>query len=496
MSTKVIMPQLGESVVEGTVSKWLKREGDAVQEFEPLLEISTDKVDTEIPAPASGVLLRIYIPEGQTVERGVLLAEIGIPGEIPAGSSGDTGAHASAPAAAAQAVPAQAAPAVTPTPAAPQPAAHTAPAYGGHVTPVVARMAAEHRLDLAQIKGTGREGRITKKDVEAYLAGGQQPRSASAAEAAPWDRPGSGDLFKSTVDYELGSEGDTAAPRTAALPETLRDERPSAPPPFSTQRPAPAAPTSAAPPGVSPAAGSGAQRVHPVEPIPEGADGELVTLSPMRKSIAEHMVRSKLQTAPHVTTVFEVDLSAVMAHRTANKADYAKRGINLTLTAYFAAASVKALQANPYLNAQWTDQGIYLHHRINLGMAVALDNGLIVPVIKDAQDLNLMGLARAVNDLATRARAKQLKPDEVQGGTFSITNHGVSGSLFATPIINQPQVGILGVGMLEDRVKVLNGSIAIRPCCYVSLTFDHRVADGAVGDAFLLTLKQTLEGWA
>jgi 2-oxoglutarate dehydrogenase E2 component (dihydrolipoamide succinyltransferase) len=222
----------------------------------------------------------------------------------------------------------------------------------------------------------------------------------------------------------------------------------------------------------------------------------------MRRSIAEHMVRSKLHTSPHVTTVFEIDMTAVMQHRAAHKDTFAKLGVNLTLTAYFAAATVTSLQANPYLNAQWKDDGIFLHHAVNLGIAVALgdnpaeNNGLIVPVIKNAQDLNLMGMARAVNDIAERARKKQLKPDEVQGGTFTISNHGVGGSLFATPIINQPQVGILGVGVVEQRVKVIENALAIRPCCYVSLTFDHRVADGASGDAFMSTLKQWLEGWA
>jgi 2-oxoglutarate dehydrogenase E2 component (dihydrolipoamide succinyltransferase) len=216
----------------------------------------------------------------------------------------------------------------------------------------------------------------------------------------------------------------------------------------------------------------------------------------MRRAIADHMVFSKLQTSPHVTTVFELDMSAVLQHREANLETFARQGVNLTLTPYFVAASVTALRANPYLNAQWTDRGIYLHNTVNIGVAVALDDGLIVPVIRNAQDLNLLGLARAVNDLATRARGKQLKPDEVQGGTFTITNHGVSGSLFATPIINQPQVAILGVGVMEKRAKVINDAIAIRPCAYLSLTFDHRVVDGAAGDGFMLTLKETLENWS
>jgi 2-oxoglutarate dehydrogenase E2 component (dihydrolipoamide succinyltransferase) len=445
------MPQLGESVVEGTVSKWLKQEGDTVNEFEPLLEVSTDKVDTEIPAPAAGTLLKIYVPEGQTVERGVLLAVIGQPGEqVPEGDASPVGTQRAAP--------------LQPPSLSAKPNGG-ASEYTGHITPVVARMVAEYGVDLSQIKGSGRGGRITKKDVEAYLQSrkadvGTRPVVSESTEAPPWERPGSGDLFKPTVEY--GSE------RTGGV-------------------------------GTQPAVSEPAEtpkRLHPVEPIPAAHPGELVPLSPMRRAIAEHMVISKLQTSPHVTTVFEVDMSAALKHREANLETFAKQGVNLTLTAYFVAASVTALRAHPYLNAQWKDEGIYLHNTVNVGIAVALDDGLIVPVIKNAQDLNLLGLARAVNDLATRARGKQLKPDEVQGGTFTITNHGVSGSLFATPIINQPQVAILGVGVMEKRVKVINDAIAIRPCVYVSLTFDHRVVDGATGDAFMLTLKETLENWS
>ncbi len=447
MPTNVIMPQLGESVVEGTVSKWLKQEGDSVQEYEPILEISTDKVDTEIPSPASGILLKILIPAGQTVERGTLLAMIGQVGEnvasvshAPVSASSVANGHVTPQQAIAPAVVAD---------------------YTGHVTPVVARMVAEHRLDLSKIQGTGREGRVTKKDVEAYLA------SAPAGdEPPPWETPGSGDLFKSTQDYE-----DTPTASVASAPTPI---------PVGTRN------------------GASVSSPASVSPSP-AASGELVPLSGMRRAIADHMVRSK-HTSPHVTTVFEVDMSAVLAHRTAHKDTYAKEGVNLTLTAYFIAASVEALRAVPYLNAQWTDNGIFLHNVQNIGMAVALDEGLIVPVIKNAGDYNLLGLARSINDLATRARGKGLKPDEVKDGTFTITNHGVSGSLVAMPIINQPQVGILGVGMLEKRVKVITDqfggdSIAIRPCVYVSLTFDHRVVDGAAGDAFLLTLKRTLEGW-
>jgi 2-oxoisovalerate dehydrogenase E2 component (dihydrolipoyl transacylase) len=409
MNSRVIMPQLGESVVEGTVSRWLKREGEVISQYEPLLEVSTDKVDTEIPSPASGMLLHIYVHEGQTVAAGTVLALIGTPDDddLPPHSSGNGSERPEA-----------------------QPV--------GHVTPVVARMAAEHNLDLSAIKGSGSGGRVTKKDVEAYLAG----RTAVAEPPAP----------PVTV---------TAAPEP---------------------KPAPAAPRAP-------------ERLHPVEPIPQALPGELVALTAMRRSIADHMSRSS-QTAPHVTTVFEVDMSAPLAHREAHKDAFAAQGVNLTLTAYFVAASVSALQAHPAINAEWREDGIFHHTAQHIGLAVALDDGLIVPVIKHAQDLNLLGVARAVNDLAARARARQLRPDEVQGGTFTISNHGVGGSLFATPIIHQPQAAILGVGVIEKRVKVINDAIAIRPLCYVSLTFDHRVTDGAQADAFMLALRNALENWA
>lgn len=444
MKTKVIMPQLGESVVEGTVSKWLKKQGDPISEYEPLLEVSTDKVDTEVPAPASGIVLAIYVPEGQTVEAGSLLAVIGQPGESIAQEDSPTSmAHSD----------------INGTESKIQ--------ARGHVTPVVARMVAEHQIDLSKIQGTGRAGRVTKNDVEAFL---KVEKTTPAAELPPWEQPGEGNLFKPTVEYsdnnsEISPVGaHSPAPIEQASPKTSSISAP--------------------------------QRLHPVEPIPQAESGELVALTPMRRMIAEHMVRSLLQTSPHVTTVFEIDMSAVVAHREANKADFAKLGINLTLTAYFVAGVVTALRANPYLNAEWRNDGIFLHHAAHIGIAVAIEGGLIVPVIKNAQDLNLMGTARMVNDLAVRAREKRLKADETQGGTFTITNHGVSGSLFATPIINQPQAGILGIGVMEKRVKVINDAIAIRPCIYASLAFDHRIADGATGDGFMLTLKQTLENWS
>jgi len=437
MATDVIMPQLGESVVEGTLSRWLKKVGERVEEFEPLAEVTTDKVDTEIPSPASGVVLAIYVAEGQTVERGTRLAVIGQPDERVDDAPSAASAHA------------HAAPAAERSATSAARATESA-ANAQRYSPVVARMAAEHNLDLSRIRGTGLGGRVTKKDVEAYLAA---QRETPAAELAPWEQPGGGDLFKPTDEI-------FAAANT----------KPSAAP------------------------------ASPAPPAPSELSGTLVPHSAMRRSIAKHMVESKLHIAPHVTTVFEVDMTRTMAHWRANEAAFAAQGVRLTLTAYFVAAIVRAAQAQPTLNSRWTDDGLFVPNVVNVGMAVALNDGLIVPVIKNAQDLSLIGLARQVNDLATRARAKQLKPDDLQGGTITLTNHGVSGSLFATPIINQPQSAIVGVGAVTKRPVVIadsdgNDMLAIRPMLYATLTFDHRVADGALGDAFMRAFKETLENW-
>lgn len=452
MATKISMPQLGESVVEGTVSEWLFQVGDTVNEYDPVVRISTDKVDSEIPAPASGVLLAIQVPEGETVEAGVVLGLIGQPDEaVESGPQNGGAQQEPAPAPEKQPEPARAS---APT------QASSSNGYSGHITPVVARMAAEHNLDLGQITGTGRGGRITKKDVMAHME-----QTEAEEELAPWERPGTGDLFKPTVDYEDETPSEAAGAMAPARPA-----------PKAPEKPAPAAPKAPAPSDLG--------------EIP----GELEGLTPMRRMIAEHMVRSK-HTAPHATTIFEVDLAAVVAHRNANKESLARQGVKLTFTPYFVAACVVALREVPAVNARWTDEGLYYHHAANIGLAVAIPDGLIVPVVKNAQDYNLTGLARQVNDLAERARSKQLKPDEIRGGTFTITNHGVSGSLFATPIINQPQSAILGVGAIEKRVRVVNDAIAIRPCAYLSLTFDHRVIDGASADAFVAAVKRELENW-
>lgn len=465
MPTNVIMPQLGESVVEGTVSRWLKQVGDTIEEYEPIVEVTTDKVDTEIPAPAAGVLLAIYIGEGETVERGTLLAVIGAPGEsvpsAPSGSAVSSNAHsAHAPMAA----------------VAETPVMVTEVSKQQRFSPVVARMAAEHNLDLNKIRGTGLGGRVTKQDVENFLAT-QATTTTTATTLEPWEQPGSGDLFKPTDDVYAQASGSAVqslpappAPRTAALPVQQARTLPSA------------------------VGGS-------LDDLMKHIPGALVKHSSMRQAIAERMVESKLRTAPHVTTVFEVEMTRVMAHWKANEAEYQKQGVRLTLTAYFVLAIARAALAHPSLNARWLAEGLYMPSIVNVGMAVALQEGLIVPVIRNAQDMNLLGAARAVNDLAVRARSKALKPEDTQHGTITLTNHGVSGSLFATPVINQPQSAIVGTGAVTKRVIVVQDAaggdvIAIRPMMYATLTFDHRVTDGAVGDAFLATFKKVLEEWA
>jgi 2-oxoisovalerate dehydrogenase E2 component (dihydrolipoyl transacylase) len=422
MAISVRMPEMGEGVTEGTISRWLKAVGDVVQQYEPILEIETDKVTTEATAESAGTLLQIYVQEGETVPVGTLLAQIGEAGE-QISESDDVQPDevkgkpklvgVTAPSRSGNGMPAVVKP------------------YTGRISPVVGRIASEHNVDLNQVKGTGRDNRITKKDILAYVAARQSAPAAAPAKPLPPVVP-------------------------AASP------------------PVPPAPL--------------------LSPAPTPVAGETVPLTSMRRSIAEHMVRSK-HTSPHVTTVFEFDFTTVAAHRAAYKAQFARDGANLTYTAYLVAAAVKALKAHPMVNSSWSDQGIVLKQQINIGMAVALEEGLIVPVIKQADSMNLLGLARAINDLSARARVGQLRPTEVQDGTFTITNHGMSGSLFATPIINQPQCGILGVGMIEKRVKVINDAIAIRPQAYVSLTFDHRILDGASADNFVSSLKDNIENW-
>jgi len=419
------MPKLGESVVEGKIGRWLKQVGDAVREFEPLLEVETDKVTTEVTATVAGTLLQVLHADGAVVAVDTPIAVIG-----PAGAE-----IAQAPA------PAETHSRTVETVQSRSPLAARATGQSW-VSPVVGRMAAEHGIDVATVVGTGEGGRVTKKDVLAFI----ETRGVAPApvELAAWEQPGTGELFRP-------SEEQPGTPVTAA-------------------------------PDVSQTA------------------GETIPLSAMRRAIAEHMLRS-VSTSPHVTTVFDVDLSRVAAHRQANKAVFERDGANLTYTPYFVAAIVAGLKKHPSVNASWADNAVRLHKAVNVGVAVALgEDGLIVPVIRNADALNLLGLARAINDLGERARRRQLKPDETQGGTFTLTNHGASGSLFATPIINQPQCAILAAGKIEKRVVVVTrdgvDSIAIKTMCFIGLTFDHRMLDGAGADAFMSTVKAALEGWA
>jgi 2-oxoglutarate dehydrogenase E2 component (dihydrolipoamide succinyltransferase) len=456
MPTEIKMPQLGESVTEGTVGKWLKQPGEKVEKYEALLEVTTDKVDTEVPSPVAGILREIAVPEGTTVRVGTLLALLETDGDAAAKQNGGAASGRRAEEARENASPAgpAASPALEPGPA------------STFISPVVARLAAEHNLDLRAIQGSGQGGRVTKQDVLKYVEA-RKAQPATLKPPAPAKATG-----------EITTEPPAATTREPALQEA------------ADSGPWPGAP--AAPPVARPAQPA----YQPDAALPD--DAEIVPITPMRRSIAEHMVRSR-RVAPHVTTVFEVDVGAIAAHREQRKADFERQGVKLTFTPYFVQAAVAALQAVPAVNASYADDGIVIHGRIHVGVAVALEEGLIVPVLRDADEKNLLGLARAVNDLSARARGRRLKPDETQGGTFTITNHGVGGSLFATPIINQPQAAIMGVGAIQKRAVVItqNGvdAIAIRPMCYVSLTIDHRLLDGAVADRFLGVVKEFLEGY-
>lgn len=512
MAVEVKMPQLGESVFEGTIGKWLKQPGQAVEKYEPLLEVITDKVDTEITAVESGTLLRILVPEGETVKVGTVLALVGAAGEDVGAAAVSTPAAPAAPTATGTpaAMPPAPVPSPTPVPAAPQAAATGAAAgpapVAARVSPVAARVAAEHGVDLAQVPGTGRGGQITREDVERFVAS----RAAGAAPAvaatptpptlAPAAADGRRELgFISPRVGRLAGEHGVDLRQVAGTGRdgriTARDvER------FVEARaalPQPAAATAAA------AAVSAGPAIAPMPAAPASAAGpafgELVALTPMRKAIAEHMVHSK-HTAPHVTTVHEVDMGAVMQAYEALKGDFAAAGVRLTLTAILMEALAATIRGFPLVNSSWTDAGVQIHRDVNIGMAVALPGGgLIVPVIKNADEKNLTGMAKAVNDLSGRARAKGLKPDDVQGGTFTVTNYGTLGSLFGTPVINQPQTAILGTGAIKKRVVVVEGpggdSIAIRPMMYLALTFDHRVLDGGTADPFMQALVRRLEGY-
>lgn len=406
MATKVLVPLLGEGVEEVTIIKWLKKEGDTINELEPLLEVNTDKVDTEIPAPATGTILKIMAEEGVPAKVGAVLAFIGKPGEEV--NSEQLSVKNELKVESERSAPVQ------------QETFDIRPSTKqdlGFISPVVAKIAAEHEVNLQQVQGTGLNGRITKNDVLAYVEGS-----------------------RSKVEGQK-------------------------------------------------------QQVSTFQPS-NMQPGTLIKHTNIRKQIADHMVMSK-RTSPHVLTVMEADMSKVAKHRAANKDIFARDGVKLTFTAYFMTAIVAGLKAYPNVNSSWSDEGVLVHKAVNVGMATSLgEDGLIVPVIKNADDLSLLAMARSVNDLANRARSKKLQPDDVKGGTFTLTNHGVSGSLFAFPVINQPQCGILGVGAMQKRVIVTeDDAIAVRPMVYMSFVFDHRILDGASADWFLAKVKETLESW-
>jgi len=447
---------MGESIFEGTITKWLKKPGDKVERDEPLFEISTDKVDAEIPSPSAGVLKEIKVGEGQTVPIQTIVGIIDAAGSAAA-SSAPAPAKPAAPALAPSKAPAAAAPAPL-RPAAPAPAAPVAaasvPASSGssgeriHSSPLVRRMAKEHGIDLSSVEGTGAGGRISKQDIEAVIAAGGVP---------------------------------AAAPPAYSAPVAAASSRPSTPPPAA--------------PGVS----GGQAHVALETAVPREkmyfGNYEVQPMSTMRQRIAEHMVASKRVSA-HVYSVDEIDMTKVAALRAKSKDEFEKRyETKLTFMPFFVKAAVAGLRAYPTLNASLDGTNVILHKEINVGIAVALDWGLLVPVVKNADEKNILGIQRNMNDLAERARSKKLKPEEVQESTFSITNPGVFGGLFGLPVISQPNVGILGLGAIEKRPVVINDSIAIRSMCYVTLSYDHRVVDGAIAHQFLHKVKETLENW-
>jgi 2-oxoglutarate dehydrogenase E2 component (dihydrolipoamide succinyltransferase) len=481
MQTEVVMPQMGVSVSEGTITKWLRQVGDTIGRDEPLLEISTDKVDTEVPSPAEGVITQILVQEGETVEVGTVLAIVA-PAEsevaAPASQPAPPAAPVPEPAPVAAAPPAEAAPpAVEPAPAV-APTVEPAAAGNGKtfVSPVVARIAAEHGVDPASVPGTGTGGRVTKKDILAFIESGAAapapPVPAPAAEAAP---PA------------------VTEPVAAAAPPPVSEPRPVAATPASPVTPA------AAPP---PAAPAPTPVAIPVAAEVELAAGEsLEPMTAMRRGVMEHMRRS-VDTAAHVTSAIEVDMARVVALRTKLKPELAAQKVNLTYLAFIARATVDTILDYPWINGEIRGQSVVTRPWVNLGIAVALDDGkgLIVPVIRNVQDLNLTGTARAIQDLAERARTKKLLPDDVQGGTFTITNPGSFGTFHGTPIINQPQSAILGTYALVKRPWVIqdelgNDVIAIRPLMNLTLTYDHRLVDGAYAGQFLRDLRDRLESW-
>ena len=456
MATDVVMPQMGESIAEGTIVRWIKKVGDKVDRDEPLFEISTDKVDAEIPSPAAGIVSEIRVQEGETVAVNSIVAVIGsvvasasaAPG--PAAASADKAKPAAPTSPPAhyhdRDEPATAAPVAAEQPkggslpSTPLPSTPSAEdAIRERSSPLVRKIAKEHHVDIAQIHGTGIAGRVTKDDILGFLDKGQNGQAGQTGQVG-----------------QVGQVGQTG--------QVAKGGSVSGAPPVATVT------------------------------FKPGASDHVEKMSVMRKRIAEHMVQS-VKTSAHVHSVFEVNFGRIAKIREAKKAEFERSGVKLTYMSFIIKAAIDALRAVPIVNASVDGDTIVYHKDINVGIAVALDWGLIVPVIKRADEKNLVGLSRAVADLANRARGKQLKPDEVSGGTFTITNPGVFGALFGMPIISQPQVAILGIGNVEKRAVVVDDAIAIRPMAYLTLGYDHRVIDGAVADEFMSILKKSLENW-
>jgi 2-oxoglutarate dehydrogenase E2 component (dihydrolipoamide succinyltransferase) len=445
--SEVTMPQMGESIVEGTITKWIKKVGDKVERDEPLFEISTDKVDSEVPSPVAGVLEKIYFEEGATVAINTKVARIG----DGSGTGKDDEPEMTEAEAKQKGVPTKEPAKDAPSPpsepiAGARGEAKTAPAKkasaeasanGDRIrsSPLVRRIAKENDIDLGEVEGTGQGGRISKKDIEAYLKDrADQPKQPKAAAAAA-----------------PGGAGKTPVSDL-----------------FTAFRPAPEA---------------------------RFGDYSVEPLSTMRQRIAEHMVLTK-RLSPHVSTVHQVDATKIADLRSKFKDKFLEQnGVKLTFLPFFLRAAAAALKAFPTVNASLDGSDVIFHRDVNIGIAVALDWGLIVPVIRGADEKSILGLQRSINDLAERARKKQLKPDEIQQGTFSISNYGSFGSLFATPAINQPQAAILGLGAVHKAPVVIDDAIAIRSISYVTLSFDHRVIDGAVADQFMTHLKGVIESW-
>jgi pyruvate dehydrogenase E2 component (dihydrolipoyllysine-residue acetyltransferase) len=463
----VVMPQMGVSVSEGTVTKWLKQVGETIEADEPLLEISTDKVDTEVPSPGTGVVAEILVQEGETVDVGTKLAVIAPEGaEAAPAEAPPEPATQEAAAEAAQAAPAEATPPTReetapeqPAPAAPSPAAE-APSGDGKafVSPVVARIASEHGVDPGEVPGTGRGGRVTKQDILQFIEQGGAPAEAPQPEAA---------------------------------------QAPAEAPPAPPEAPAEAPPEPPKPPAPEPAPAAAQAEAGDLLP---GEQAEPVTA--MRRGIAEHMRRS-LDTAAHVTSAIEVDMNRVVAIREKLKPEFQKSyGLNPTYLVFIARAVVETLKEYPWINGELRGDKIVTRNFVNLGFAVELADGkgLIVPVVKNAEGLNLLGIARAVTDVAERARSKKLTPADVQGGTFTITNPGGYGTFHGTPVISQPQAAILGTYALVKRPWVVQDergqdTIGIRPIMNLTLTYDHRLVDGALAGRFLRDLREKLESW-